>query len=124
MKREIKFRAWDNVDYMSSPFTLKDIQEGKIQFTEEAKIMQFTGLRDKNGKEIYEGDILELKYPLSSRDGDDWDDYKLIRVAITFQSGSFWFTCEGFTDCNWHFYNESERQIIGNIHENPELLNK
>jgi len=56
-KREIKFRVWDNVDYMSTPFTLKDIQEVKIQFTSDCQVMQFTGLYDKNNTPIYEGDI-------------------------------------------------------------------
>lgn len=48
--REIKFRAWDNDDYMSSPFTLQDIQAGRIEWTEDVKIMQYTGLKDKKVK--------------------------------------------------------------------------
>ncbi|WP_339612100.1 hypothetical protein [uncultured Planktosalinus sp.] len=44
--REIKFRVWDNVDYMSNPFTLQDLQKGKIGFTDECKVMEYTGLKD------------------------------------------------------------------------------
>lgn len=50
--REIKFRVWDNVDCMSGPITLQDLQDGRIQFTSDCPIMQFTGLHDKNGKII------------------------------------------------------------------------
>lgn len=59
---ELKFRAWDNIDYMSTPFTLKDIQNKKIEFTSDAKVMQFTGLKDKIGIEIYDGYILSEKW--------------------------------------------------------------
>lgn len=55
--RDLKFRAWDGVSYMSNPFTLQDIQLRKIAFTSGCPVMQFTGLTDKNKNEIYEGDI-------------------------------------------------------------------
>lgn len=116
MKREIKFRAWDNVDYMSKPFTLQDIQDKKTQFTSDCIVMQYTGLKDKNGKEIYEGDILH--HPLNER-WFDWlieiidgstmlinigiDGYRHDPMLLTQQSAS-------------------GRIIIGNIYENPELL--
>jgi uncharacterized phage protein (TIGR01671 family) len=86
----------------------------------DCELMQFTGLHDKNGKEIYEGDIMKLQYPLNY--GYAGIHNKEILVTISFDSGCFWFTGDGYTDCNWHFYNEYE--VIGNIYENPELLNK
>ena len=57
--RGIKFRVWDNEDYMSTPFDLQDIQLGNIEFTKDSNLMQYTGLKDKNGKDIYENDYLE-----------------------------------------------------------------
>ncbi len=140
-RREIKFRAWDKknkqiITYipailfeykfpsisLTSRSGIHNSQDWETLDNIEMDLMQYTGLKDKEGKEIYEGDILELKYPLSSRDEEDFDDYKLIRVVIIFQSGCCWFTGDGFTDCNWHFYNSEDREIIGNVFENPELL--
>lgn len=60
MNREIKFRVWDNVNYMSNPFTLRDIMQGRIEFTSDCPIMQYTGLKDRHGKEIYESDIVRI----------------------------------------------------------------
>lgn len=126
MNREIKFRLWDNVDYMSTPFTLQDIQDKKIQFTSDCKIMQFAGLLDKNGKEIYEGDIICI----DEYNAWDW------RGVVKFSHGVF--------GAEWLANIESQSMvgswgqkhnlrkldddildrhvIIGNIYENPELL--
>lgn len=64
--REIKFRAWNKIDKeMGIPFTLDDLyQAGLCQLKKKHEeenyiLMQFTGLHDKNGKEIYEGDIVK-----------------------------------------------------------------
>ncbi len=92
---------------------------------EDISIMQYTGLKDKNGKEIYEGDILQFGYPTTSKYDPDDDTYRLpIKVIISFHGGAFWFTGEGYTDCNWHFYNAEYREVIGNIYTNPDLIQK
>lgn len=57
--RIIKFRVWDKVDYMSTPFTIQDVQSGALGFTKDCPIMQYTGINDVNGKEIYEGDLVK-----------------------------------------------------------------
>lgn len=77
---------------------------------DDLEIMQYTGLKDKNGKEIYEGDIVE---------GSTQDDYP--RSVIGFEDGSF--VIQQAPLAKWkvsHF----ELTIIGNIYENPELIEK
>lgn len=64
MKREIKFRAWDEsqkyMAYQGTP-DLETIQSFMHHFGDK-ELMQFTGLTDKNGKEIYEGDLIYYEY--------------------------------------------------------------
>lgn len=109
MSREIKFRVWDKVDYMSSPFTLQDLQLKKVEFTSDCPVMQFTGLKDKNGKEVYEGDILQS---IATK----------IKYEVVFSSkGAFSGEAIGtshFSPGMW----KTTAEIIGNIHQNPELL--
>ncbi len=106
--RDIKFRVWDNVDYMSSPFTLQDIQQRKIQFTSDCVVMQYTGLKDRSGKEIYEGDIM---------------DYGAERYfPITYKKNVFGLKSPVG---DWHsgcWLDLSKFEIIGNIYEHSYLL--
>jgi len=68
--REIKFRAWHEINKnMHPPSSMFEITtNGQIyregfNCTDDYILMQYTGLKDKNGKEIYEGDIYRLRYP-------------------------------------------------------------
>lgn len=127
-KREIKFRAWDNVDYMSNPFTLSDLQLGKVQFTDDCIIMQFTGLKDKNGKDVFEGDIISYKehnnYLLQSLIAE------VVNVRQYSCFGYRYFVNELFGLNTTYFceHDELERdflshcEVIGNIFQSPELL--
>lgn len=120
--REIKFRAWsikfeeyiEDVIHDGSSWleahgydyvTVSEIFDG-----DEFILEQYTGLKDKNGKEIYEGDILQGKnnkiYEVSFSDG---------YTKFESNSGSYGGLLRGYID-------EFEMRIIGNIHENPELL--
>ena len=125
MSREIKFRAWStNLKKMSKPFTLKsDVMHfankkglGTIKGLQDEIIMQYTGLKDRRGQEIYEGDILKFKSlpaPYS---------------IIEFNLGSFGYFCmkgkdyEYFIGIERTYDKPKNWEIIGNIHENPELL--
>jgi len=130
MNRQIKFRAWHKGQkqmftalYLTfgGKIGMWNYEETEIDFASEypyLELIEFTGLLDKNGKEIYDGDILKLQYPVNYGFGGIHD--KEIIVKVIYESGAFWFEGEGYTDCNWHFYNDYE--IIGNIYENESLL--
>lgn len=121
--RIIKFRAWDGdkmnthfvvgrpqaVDLLSIMTDEKFAQETYL--LEEWKVMQFTGLLDKSGKEIYEGDILE----------DEEGDIFVVRYTSSARfvadlHGEKGFAYDEFALDDGHWL------IIGNIYENPSLL--
>lgn len=103
--REIKFRVWDNVDYMSSPFDLQDVQEKKVQWTRDCVVMQYTGLKDRNGKEIYEGDIVSFTLTHDST------------TCIEAKSKVEWYRHAWRLNRLWLFTEASSIEIIGNIYE-------
>jgi YopX protein len=109
MNREIKFRAWDGVDYMSNPFTLSDLMNDRILFTSDTLVMQFTGITDKNGVDVYEGDIMQHENPFDVPFVVNWDENSL---GFVFNYGS-----------TSYVVNDTSFTVIGNIYENPELLN-
>ncbi len=115
--REIKFRAWDTRSQhweVGSDRALfweeLGALSGKIE-DGDTVLMQFTGLKDKNGKEIYEGDIVETPHKLM----------KKYKWQIIFHKGAFVLSDGiGFR----HFYSQKYTQkygVIGNIYENPNL---
>lgn len=126
--REIKFRVW-TITGMVKGRTIQDITTIKIPagtkvesvyYPEDTVFMQYTGLNDKNGKEIYEGDIINSK-PKGSR----WNELmcKMVFNPTTarFEAQQYWPSQNNWLSLsNTHEYYEYE--IIGNIHEHPELL--
>lgn len=149
--REIKFRAWDSInskwllgyDYpnlggfsmMGEVMAFGEWQHVlasfKIEDWDKIILMQFTGLKDKNGKEIYEGDVIRITagHPTWTKSN----------FKVVFFEGAFSLCCMdgmsgrdkpcsfiNYSDlCVENGYNEdlsSYVEVIGNIYENPELL--
>lgn len=87
-------------------------------FQQQLKVMQFTGLTDKNGVEIYEGDILEKTYLKE----ENYSSGEYVRSDVVFHEQSL---CERFTHDNGKvYYGKINRDsvVVGNIYQNPELL--
>ncbi len=111
--REIKFRAWDeDIKQMSEPFDLYWLASdgGRLFLIQNKKVMQFTGLKDKNGNEIYEGDIIS------------GNDFRGIVVFLSYGWFVHRFDANGEVEEDFPI-GDYEIKIIGNIYENPELLN-
>ena len=121
MNREIKFRAWNpNWDEMvySTLETVFDKREfysfgfevGFSHYPKEGWIIaQYTGLKDKNGKEIYEGDVIKAESRLWQADFKDG-----CFVGVDFKNVAW----DELVNIGY-----GETEVIGNIYENPELLN-
>jgi uncharacterized phage protein (TIGR01671 family) len=120
--REIRFRAWDDevkVMYYRiglTPFEIllyEDVGNkmkvpeivGRIGIErDEIHVMQYTGLKDKNGKEIYESDIVAT---------DGYGNQKVHYDAPMFRVGNL---------DSLEYWTGKDVEVIGNIYENPELL--
>jgi uncharacterized phage protein (TIGR01671 family) len=143
--REFEFRAWDKKDTVmrivygiqfpkisnhgNRTKTLVEMHCGAYErqraiilsdFTDNIdriELMQYTGLKDKNGKEIFEGDIVKCAFATGK------EPCKVIEEKGCFwvsQKGMKYLQTEAHDNLYWH---NSECEVIGNIYENPELLN-
>jgi len=123
MSREIKFRAWDKIKSRMCKVLRLDLQgangeqrnvylsEGQTRHTGEFELMQYAGITDKNGVEIYEGDIV------STSKGRLQIWYGNSAFGLLRQNGDF----EDYI-CNICDMNGRVFEVIGNIHQTPELL--
>ena len=110
MQRTIKFRAWDKTlnkihswSIIENHFTLEELLDDNF-----FEAMQYTGLKDKNGVEIYEGDILS---------------YFGFEYEVTFEESAFGWSEDGqfYAFAEMAIDEIEKTKIIGNIYENPEL---
>ena len=134
--REYKFRAWDkeyekmtyfdDEDYDYRPplvFRLDQVFKKDSNYddyedfeyndiTDSVEIMQYTGLHDKNGKEIYEGDIVKSFFVDTDEAGNEIYKYYIIEVKYD------------EVLCSYKIDKFMNLEVIGNIYENKELLNE
>jgi uncharacterized phage protein (TIGR01671 family) len=131
MKREIKFRYWNGGAMVYEDMPLPDptwiLHNKMYKPYGENVLMQFTGLKDKNGKEVYEGDIVMAVYVES--EGGGWtSDHKVIGKVYFDTHWGVKFDCKDHTqrvsEC-WATIPHTDFkavEIIGNIYENPGLI--
>lgn len=128
--REIKFRAWVPGDKQCVMQSILRLDWHNVYFAElpdygwlpedEIVLMQFTGLLDKNGREIYEGDILK---PLNTAFAEPY----VVEFGVhEFADDAYGEQCMGWSVRMRYGQRPTTRcdaKIIGNLYENPELLN-
>ncbi|WP_032798765.1 YopX family protein [Lacticaseibacillus paracasei] len=148
MKREIKFRAYSSHNHKMYPVsniewdidgriwvTADDGKNGIELIDEEAHLMQYAGLNDKNGREIYEGDLFEHRFGYIVFDDPPHDEMGTECGVVVLEDGQFGVKIPGLGVYNLydlllregHLDNMPKddlfvMKISGNIYENPELL--
>jgi len=154
MKREIKFRAWHKDD--KAPYVNEMLEDGEARFLlsqgfdemmpDNYVFMQFTGLKDKNGKEVYEGDVLRIEY-FKIAVGENLGVYETeaeltgvvgfdgLSLILQNIMGEKWQEYTGYDagegNCKFMYLGDVyegsldasyQIEVIGNIYENPELI--
>ena len=147
MSREIKFRAWDKKRKEMLRITMMDFTEWwvscrppgtlvdpleygernsfKNEETDRHILMQYTGLKDKNGEEIYDGDIVNLAYTTANFDVEYCNGaFKLIErnSMLRLELGDMWLhECAEGCQCSNSEYKIEEIAVIGNIYEDAAM---
>lgn len=127
--RKLQFRAWNPLAklffYGHAAFIYHGDNglEAKVTWKGEPvdqEVQQFTGLCDRNGKEIYEGDILKYSKYVDHGQWGETVDGGTVQVTWSEERAGF------YPFCVWSSYNDQLKtcEVIGNIYENPELLTK
>lgn len=127
--REIKFRIWDEEEHkmeralavdwffktaITSANPVTNSHPRGVSFRDKDEIlMQYTGMKDQTGREIYEGDIVKFISRL--------DDSKRMGT-VRYWAGDAAFLIECEREIFFLFHDALNREVIGNIYENPEIL--
>ncbi len=139
MEREIKFRFWDGKMHILNLYQTESYDDYVLREDNreswiddhcgavKRKLMQYTGLRDKNGKEIYEGDICNVEYYNHSSPNT------FIKQEVIYEFGTFALKSENafklslkledtrqYVPLHWAL-SPNKIEVIGNIYENPQL---
>ena len=117
-------------------YYIVDNEDGTGREVLEKTIGQYTGLKDKNGKEVYEGDIVEFKdvgeEGYEYKEGFDFDNI----AQVVYKNGIYTLSNFGETDNSYYATNSTDEErleevlrngnckVVGNIYDNPELLEK
>ena len=123
MNRKIAFRVWDKKDKLwVAGWSIG--QAGVQTETSNKVFMQYTGLQDKNSKEIYEGDVMPIVIENLG------ESIKTVNGVVKFERGQ-WnieyfhpFQKEMYLANLYSLLERAEKEVIGNLYENPELLDK
>jgi uncharacterized phage protein (TIGR01671 family) len=132
--REIKFRAWDTeLKEWIKCDKPGDCVNVAIAFPKSIVLMQSTGIKDKNGKEIYEGDILLIKTKSWKEETGNpcWEKEVVwiksdtlchTKAYFDFETKKKWDNGYSYDDWDDKWESCKNIKVIGNIYENPELL--
>jgi uncharacterized phage protein (TIGR01671 family) len=119
MVREIAFRAWNKKREFMDSVWLIDWEHEKVCHSKhnqsdlnDCVLMQYTGIEDKNGKAIYEGEVVQFTV---NKFGADVE--KVVKKGTVYYNNDMTLSVDG-----WTLANIKSREVIGNIYENPELV--
>lgn len=130
----LKFRAWDKANKEMLKIEVLDfffkeirvLKNNGSRFStkfENVEIMQSTGLKDKNGVEIFEGDIVNCGYLFNGSPFDELDEYEEEKGVVKFLNCGFNIKFKNDTNLFIDIMESCEDiEVIGNIYENKELI--